>query len=501
MRVLFVDDDIDVLEAITCSIPPQLGIDEILTATSAEEAKALILEKTIDILVTDIEMPEESGIDLLRWVNTLNLPIVTLFCTCYSSFDYARKAVEYHAFDYYLKPISSEDFALHLQKAMVESTRRRQNDSLLSHRKHTFWESVLIRGDYTPLDEAEKYGCSKSDPFLIAVSYLLPRNVFDITCTKIRWLDWHTRTAEAGIEAAPEFIYEISDNVICTVYGTSAVPEKKIIDALERYSEKLLESEYRTNTYYDTAVLSPGIADTFQSICRFAQDSIDRVGTVVKVAPMGIRGETAPDLLTTSLRAYLVNTDHPLADERAAAMLKSIHSYKTLKAFNAVAYHTGTLQLNEFGIKAQEILADPELELLEKHSSQSKAYTLEYLKKMRAVIGKAVSSMQNRENDPVRVVQKYIDLHLEDNLSREILADLVYLNPDYLARLFRKETGLSLGAYILNKRMDKAMVLLKSTKKSITEVAGLVGYDNASYFTQLFQHKTGMTPMEYRSRK
>ena len=45
------------------------------------------------------------------------------------------------------------------------------------------------------------------------------------------------------------------------------------------------------------------------------------------------------------------------------------------------------------------------------------------------------------------------------------------------------------------------MVLLKSTKKSITEVAGLVGYDNASYFTQLFQHKTGMTPMEYRSRK
>ncbi len=500
MKVLFVDDEVDVLEAITLSIPPELGIDEILTATSAAEAKRIILESSVDILVTDIEMPEESGIDLLRWVNSLSLPPVTLFCTCYSNFDYAQKAVEYHAFDYYLKPISSEDFALHLEKAMMEAARRRQNDSLLSHRRHNFWENALIRGDFSA-SPFEDYGYSPEDTFLIAVSYLLPEHISDITGAKMRWLDRHTRKSSAKTDVSPEFIYELSDNVICTVYRTRDENVKIITDEIDSYSEFLERDGYRTNTCYDTSLLRPSISDTFTELCQFARDSIDRTERITKAAERDIRGETAPDLLTTSLRAYLVNTDYPLADERARAMLKSIRSYKTLKAFNAVAYHTGIQQLNEFGLKAQEILADPELEKLEKYASQSKEYTLEYLKKMRSIIGKAVSSMQNRENDPVRVVQKYIDLHLEDNLSREVLADLVYLNPDYLARLFRKETGLSLGAYIVNKRMDRAMVLLKSTKKSITEVAGLVGYDNASYFTQLFQHKTGMTPMEYRSRK
>ena len=55
-------------------------------------------------------LPNESGIELLKWTKTQNLDVVTIFCTCYADFNYAKKAVELQCFDYYLKPISIDDF-------------------------------------------------------------------------------------------------------------------------------------------------------------------------------------------------------------------------------------------------------------------------------------------------------------------------------------------------------------------------------------------------------
>lgn len=42
-------------------------------------------------MVTDIEMPNESGIELLKWTKTQNLDVVTIFCTCYADFNYAKR--------------------------------------------------------------------------------------------------------------------------------------------------------------------------------------------------------------------------------------------------------------------------------------------------------------------------------------------------------------------------------------------------------------------------
>ena len=83
-------------------------------------------------------------------------------------------------------------------------------------------------------------------------------------------------------------------------------------------------------------------------------------------------------------------------------------------------------------------------------------------------------------------------------LSREELAKQVYMSPDYLTKLFRKETGMSLSDYIIQKRISIAKQLLATTGLSMVEISRRTGFSYSSYFTRIFKKKTGMTPQQYR---
>lgn len=106
MTILLVDDERQVLDGIRHGVDFEaLGLDEVLTARSGEEARQIIEKTRVDILITDIEMADLSGLELLEWIRDSGQKILTIFCTAFRSFDYAKKAIELHAFDYFLKPV------------------------------------------------------------------------------------------------------------------------------------------------------------------------------------------------------------------------------------------------------------------------------------------------------------------------------------------------------------------------------------------------------------
>ena len=98
----------------------------------------------------------------------------------------------------------------------------------------------------------------------------------------------------------------------------------------------------------------------------------------------------------------------------------------------------------------------------------------------------------------VDTIKDYIEEHLDEDLTREDFAALVFLNADYLAKLFKQETGFSIGSYLTERKMAKARQLLASTARPVNQIAMEAGYTNFSYFTKLFRKNTGMTPNEYR---
>ena len=97
-------------------------------------------------------------------------------------------------------------------------------------------------------------------------------------------------------------------------------------------------------------------------------------------------------------------------------------------------------------------------------------------------------------------VKRYLALHISDNPSREDLANYVFLNPDYLSRLFRKETGMTLISYCQNTRLQYIKDLLVKTDMSIGKIAMQLGYSNFSHFTRAFKELTGVSPTEYREK-
>ncbi|WP_135548022.1 response regulator transcription factor [Paenibacillus cymbidii] len=84
------------------------------------------------------------------------------------------------------------------------------------------------------------------------------------------------------------------------------------------------------------------------------------------------------------------------------------------------------------------------------------------------------------------------------DMALETLAEQVYLSPNYLSRLFKKETGTSFVKYVTAYRLDKACELLRRTNMKIVDIATEVGYPNFSYFGSLFRQHYGTTPAKYR---
>lgn len=98
----------------------------------------------------------------------------------------------------------------------------------------------------------------------------------------------------------------------------------------------------------------------------------------------------------------------------------------------------------------------------------------------------------------VELTISYIHENLHLPLSRESLSKNVFLNPNYLARLFKEQTGVSLVTYITDRRLDLARRLLCSSSLSVQEICEHVGIHDGSYFAKIFKRKYGISPKQYR---
>lgn len=126
MNILVVDDEYYIAKSIVDNIDwASFGIKNAITAYSAEQAKNIFRgPDRIDLLLTDIEMPRENGLSLIRWAIDNGFDPLVLILTGHQNFDYAREAVNLHIFSYILKPADHMELEKQLKKAVEEIERR-----------------------------------------------------------------------------------------------------------------------------------------------------------------------------------------------------------------------------------------------------------------------------------------------------------------------------------------------------------------------------------------
>lgn len=106
---------------------------------------------------------------------------------------------------------------------------------------------------------------------------------------------------------------------------------------------------------------------------------------------------------------------------------------------------------------------------------------------------------QHRYSEPVTQAIALINKQWgNSDLSLQSMADTLFLSPQYLSRLFRQETGDTIGGYLTRKRIQEAMRLLQNPGLKMYEIAQKTGYTSQQYFSSAFKKALGISPVEYR---
>ncbi|MDO3412463.1 response regulator [Saccharibacillus sp. CPCC 101409] len=108
------------------------------------------------------------------------------------------------------------------------------------------------------------------------------------------------------------------------------------------------------------------------------------------------------------------------------------------------------------------------------------------------------SLLEDRRGSVVHRVIQYVEAHYAETCTLQSAADYAHVTPNYLSHLFKKETGEGFSQYVSRRRIEKAKLLLRETRQSMSSIAEQTGFDTSSYFTTVFKQLTGMSPRAFR---
>lgn len=163
MKILLVDDQRAIVESIQKGIEwENIGIDETYIACSAAEAKLILVNFPVDIMLCDIEMPGEDGLSLLQWTKEQKMDVCCIFLTAHAEFAYAKKALQLGGFDYILQPVKYTEIEKVVQKACEHVKKEKavqwmqKTQKELMQNRDIFLSALLYRAGQKEYEEADK---------------------------------------------------------------------------------------------------------------------------------------------------------------------------------------------------------------------------------------------------------------------------------------------------------------------------------------------------------
>ncbi|WP_139997237.1 response regulator [Paenibacillus paridis] len=535
-RILIVDDQYFALlglqQGVNWSV---LGVTHISLAENVEQALKVLRSTTVDLLICDIEMPGSSGLDLLAWVEQHSPDTFTIMLTCHADFEYAQRAIHHGAFHYLLKPVDYEQLKKVAGDALAEAGKQKEQkkfETLLQDYRRKwehqlpilverFWQDMISQRASLLLDSLQRSAQTCGLSIKPGDRYIL------VLLGLEQWKDNLSARDEAIMEyalrnlAGELLLLELEGVVfqdhtglnLAIIYAKNE--EISISDVLNYNCRQFLNECERLlhcslSIYISPTVLLPEIVSAYSYVTEREQHNITRSRQVFMpvstpfektmdqlhaAAPLSLFAEwsTIMELgeleeLDRRVKQWFWNSEGNTWTKESHhqfihGILFIIHS---LLAQKGLSIH-----------KSAELKSLTDKESYPKHSDALQDWTRCCL---RATI--RLLTVSNKVSSAVVTkIRHYIRSRLDQEITREDLAAHVYLNPAYLSRLFKKETGLSLSDAMIQERILEAKRLLEETEYKITDIAELVGYTSLGSFSNLFKRVVSVTPQQYRARK
>ncbi len=128
-NILIVDDELDMLELLELIITDRTDY-RVITTSEPQKATQLLREQPIDLVITDLRMPEMDGLELIDKIKQWDDQIPFIIITAYGTMESAMEALRQGALDYITKPFRREQILLTVEKAMKWRRLLKENQAL-----------------------------------------------------------------------------------------------------------------------------------------------------------------------------------------------------------------------------------------------------------------------------------------------------------------------------------------------------------------------------------
>jgi two-component system response regulator YesN len=493
-QLLIVDDEAPVRKGLSSFINwESIGCSVCDTACDGYDAIEKIKNNHIDIVLTDVKMPELDGLGLAKYIYETHPEIAVIMLTGYAEFEYAQKAINYHVVQFLLKPTSKDEVISAVKSAQQKIITSKEHDEIAKSEVAFLIERMLQEMVYaTPSPETEK---KLNEHGILLDSYYIA--------------SFQLNGNQSEISQLKELIIQHKVNSYCFRYD-NLILSIHFSDQLECVSDSCSEIVQILDTLYGIKV-SIGISQLHHGGLEFSSAITEAIhalslnfystSCIALFNGQNIQADSALST-DTSLALFELETAVFQRDFSKAYSITNTMFMKLQSSFSSPSYVKNIcsqIYYLTFRVMAKYKKILPPESYIDDIIKATDIFQLEsIISELLQFAKRSFTDSGKKYSAHITDTISYIQEHLTENLSLEILAQNVHMNDTYLSRTFKKESGYSIIEYITMLRIEKAKELLANKNILTYEISEQIGFSDPSYFSLLFKKYTGMSPKEYR---
>lgn len=528
MNLLLVDDQTSVLEGLLHGIDfKSLGYTQVFTALNVIDAIRICEENVIHVLVTDIEMPGQSGFELNEYLQQHFPAIIRIVMTSYAKISYAQNSLRLGCFDFIVQPSPYKAIAQTLKRAVeawnlnYNNRRLMEYGALFKSNPNEFLGKAIENLFVGTSDEIEE-----SMELLNKAGYSFTLD----SLVHLFWVDVHAYTHKDPGYPSQRYLMNVINNSVPLLFNTNTLSHFIVMTPFRMFSIFIIDNNRETLTlekrhlnefflslqkilgnenvtlYFSNPVEYKNILEEIRYANRCIGNNVSSKPGIFHTSAIGatvplphtdksINQKYWNSLLRTGQYSLLKKEIQLHLDRN---ILDRPNSFELLKKTHQQIVNLFLIYFYENNVEVSSIFSKD----FTYQDCMDSFSTIDAVMKTVDFLTDALKSSSKAEatdEDYISRIKKYITEHYNSELSIKELADFVHLSPEYLTRLFKKETGMTPKDYIIECRISTAKDLLANSSLPVSMIASEVGYHNFSYFAFLFKKLEQVTPREYRN--
>ncbi|MDN3438366.1 response regulator transcription factor [Planococcus sp. APC 3900] len=492
-KVLIVDDEMLIRQGIINYIDwEQEGFQIVGEASNGQEAMEMIGEFSPHIVVTDIVMPIMDGIDLVREAKKAYPHLEIIVLSSFENFDYVRSTFQNGVADYILKPKLNGAELLRILKQIVNRIPGLQEADSLEKPKRS--PEVMLENMLLGYDSSADGTVFPNSRFVLV---RIHGNNLDSAQLKAVF----NRTP---LEELAVYSFAASDSESMILLNFNPVQLEDIKRTIESHAAKTSLAIWMMFEPFDKIddikkVHDEGFAKMKKYLFYlpeqnvFVYDNLPEENEKQASFDLNHFIEMFKDRLFNTAFAYLENHVADLAGRynNDSFEFKSFLGnivFNIIVLLDAMKYDNKEIEQKKYGYFSA--INDAE------HVHEALAQFNAFLEEVRTNI-LSLNKTGEQENNIDKILA-YIEQHYTEPLRLSEIASHFHFNASYLSSYFSAHHKEGFSEYLNRVRIKKSMDLLENSLVTISNISGMVGYSDHSYFCKVFKRITGTSPGSYR---